>query len=422
MVATGLDVTYPRRHDALYANVRDRGLIVSEHAYGVQPHAAQFPVRNRIIAALCDVCVVVEAKAVGGATITADYADQYGRTVFALPGARRNDAAVGCNALIKDGAQILLDPGDILVELGAGRAGEHWQPRLELPSDPDDRRVFQSLAGEPASVDQLAGPHPPRDRPPRRGAPAARAGRPHRAPPGPLVAAVNTSDARPTGAYRVGVGFNPFGKRAQRRSDIFIVVLAFVSSRCSCCGRRTRDERAHLDRGDEGWDDGEDVRHVQPYEAVKPYRCPGCDHEIRPGEGHEVVVPAPRPKTAGTGTPAAGAPSAPRAARRSARRSASQPVRTRLRARRRSSRPARPACTEATSKRSSGSPRRLVGEPQRGPASATVVACAASRLRRAGRTHRCAGSSPRRTRACRRRRAITSISPSRTRQLRSTTS
>jgi hypothetical protein len=42
---------------------------------------------------------------------------------------------------------------------------------------------------------------------------------------------------------------------------------------------------------DGGWDDGEDVRHVQPYQAVKTYRCPGCDHQIRPGEGHEVVVP-----------------------------------------------------------------------------------------------------------------------------------
>ncbi len=156
VVATGLDVTYPRRHDALYANVREHGVIVSEHAYGVQPHATQFPVRNRIIAALCDVCVVIEAKAVGGATITADYANRYSRTVFALPGARRNDAAVGCNALIKDGAQILLDPGDILVELGDGRAGEHWQPRLPLPPEPDDTRVFRALAGEPASVDQLA--------------------------------------------------------------------------------------------------------------------------------------------------------------------------------------------------------------------------------------------------------------------------
>jgi DNA processing protein len=157
VVATGLDVTYPRRHDALYANVREHGVIVSEHAYGVPPHPTQFPVRNRIIAALCDVCVVVEAKAVGGATITADYANRYSRTVFALPGARRNVAAVGCNALIKDGAQMLLDPGDILLELGEGRAGENWQPRLALPPEPDDVRVFTALAGEPASVDQLVG-------------------------------------------------------------------------------------------------------------------------------------------------------------------------------------------------------------------------------------------------------------------------
>ena len=47
-----------------------------------------------------------------------------------------------------------------------------------------------------------------------------------------------------------------------------------------------------------GWDTGDDVRHVQPYEAAKPYRCPGCDHEIRPGEGHEVVVPHADPRRA----------------------------------------------------------------------------------------------------------------------------
>jgi DNA processing protein len=155
VVATGLDVTYPRRHGALYANVREHGMIVSEHAYGVQPHRAQFPVRNRIIAALCDVCVVVEATAKGGATITAGYANAYSRTVFALPGARRNEAALGCNALIKDGAQVLLDPGDILIELGKGRAGDNWQPPLPDPPDADEARVLATLTGEPASSDQL---------------------------------------------------------------------------------------------------------------------------------------------------------------------------------------------------------------------------------------------------------------------------
>jgi DNA processing protein len=156
VVATGLDVVYPRRHRALYANVREHGMIVSEQAYGVQPHPTQFPIRNRIIAALCDVCLVVEAKAKGGATITADYANAYSRTVFALPGARRNQAAAGCNALIKDGAELLLDPGDILIELGHGRAGENWQPPLPLPPDPDEARVMSALAGEPAGIDQLA--------------------------------------------------------------------------------------------------------------------------------------------------------------------------------------------------------------------------------------------------------------------------
>jgi DNA processing protein len=157
VVATGLDVVYPRRHRALYANVREHGMIVSEHAYGVQPHRAQFPVRNRIIAALCDVCVVVEAKAKGGATITAEYANAYSRTVFALPGARRNLAAAGCNALIQDGAELLLDPGDILIALGDGRAGDNWQAPLPLPPDPDEARVLAALAGEPAGIDQLAG-------------------------------------------------------------------------------------------------------------------------------------------------------------------------------------------------------------------------------------------------------------------------
>jgi DNA processing protein len=156
VVATGLDVVYPRRHGRLFERARASGMIVSEHAYGVQPNRMRFPVRNRIIAALCDVCVVVEATIDGGATITADYANSYGRTVYALPGARRNEAAAGCNALIADGAVPLLDPGDILLALGRGRAGSNWQPPLPLPDDPDESRVLRTLAAEPASVDQLA--------------------------------------------------------------------------------------------------------------------------------------------------------------------------------------------------------------------------------------------------------------------------
>jgi DNA processing protein len=157
VVATGLDVTYPRRHRDLYARVRENGLVVSEHGYGVPPLPERFPPRNRIIAALADVVVVVEAGRRGGALITARYAGDYGRTLFALPGSRRNLAAVGCNALIADGADTLLEPADLLIALGRGgsRPGRWDSARLDPPSDAGEALVLRALAGEPASAEQL---------------------------------------------------------------------------------------------------------------------------------------------------------------------------------------------------------------------------------------------------------------------------
>ena len=89
VLGTGLDVVYPRRHDALFERVRTQGLLVSELPYGAQPRRETFPVRNRIIAAIADVVVVVEATARGGARITAERAVEYGRPVLAMPGSRR---------------------------------------------------------------------------------------------------------------------------------------------------------------------------------------------------------------------------------------------------------------------------------------------------------------------------------------------
>jgi DNA processing protein len=157
VVATGLDVTYPRRHRDLYARVREHGVVVSEHGYGVLPLPERFPPRNRIIAALAHVVVVVEAGRKGGALITARYAGEYGRELFALPGSRRNLVATGCNALIADGAQTLLEPADLLIALGRGgsRPG-HWDSaRLDPPSDPDEAAALRALAGEPASAEEL---------------------------------------------------------------------------------------------------------------------------------------------------------------------------------------------------------------------------------------------------------------------------
>jgi DNA processing protein len=157
VVATGLDVTYPRRHRVLFDRVREHGLVVGEHGYGVQPSRERFPVRNRIIAALADIVVVLEATASGGARITAEYAAKYGRTVFAQPGSRRNPAAAGCNALIGDGAEALLDPGDLLIALGRGGSlpGDWASHGGDAPSDRDEAAVLHALGGEPATIDEL---------------------------------------------------------------------------------------------------------------------------------------------------------------------------------------------------------------------------------------------------------------------------
>jgi len=154
VVATGLDVVYPRRHRALFERVRSAGLLMSEVGYGVQPRRYAFPIRNRIIAALAQVVVVVEATLKGGARITAERAVEYGRTVMAYPGSRRNPAAAGTNALLYDGAGVVLEPSDVLVALELERPA----PRPDLRTAPvgEARAVLHACHGEPATLDQLA--------------------------------------------------------------------------------------------------------------------------------------------------------------------------------------------------------------------------------------------------------------------------
>jgi DNA processing protein len=158
VLATGLDVVYPRRHQTLFERVRRSGVLVSECAFGTGPAPGRFPVRNRIIAALADVVVVVEATLKGGSRITAERALDYGRPVLAMPGSRRNPSAAGCNALLADGAHPLLDPSDVLVALGmTPGARRGWSaPTPKLSLSPCAARIKRALAGEPAHPDDLA--------------------------------------------------------------------------------------------------------------------------------------------------------------------------------------------------------------------------------------------------------------------------
>ncbi|MGH9037998.1 MAG: DNA-processing protein DprA [Acidimicrobiia bacterium] len=158
VLATGLDIVYPRRHRTLFERVRRSGLLVSECAFGTQPAPGRFPVRNRIIAALADLVVVVEATLKGGSRITAERALDYGRPVFAMPGSRRNPAAAGCNALLADGAHPLIDPSDVLLALGmTPGARRGWSPPTSTRTlSPPAMKVQRALAGEPAHPDDLA--------------------------------------------------------------------------------------------------------------------------------------------------------------------------------------------------------------------------------------------------------------------------
>ena len=154
VVATGLDVVYPRRHRTLFDRVRRSGLLLSELGYGVQPRREAFPVRNRIIAGLAEAVVVVEATLKGGARITAERANDYGRAVMAMPGSLRNPAAAGTNALIYDGAQAVLEPSDVLVQLSLTAAPRPADHRVSPTGDA--ARVLRACGGEPATLDQLA--------------------------------------------------------------------------------------------------------------------------------------------------------------------------------------------------------------------------------------------------------------------------
>jgi DNA processing protein len=160
VVATGLDVVYPRRHRVLFERVRRYGVLLGEQPFGVTPERGRFPVRNRIIAALADVVVVVEATLSGGSRITAERALDYGRPVLAMPGSRRNPAAAGCNALLADGAQPLLDPSDVLVALGLTPGvrrlwGTAPAAAKRSPTSPAAQAILKALGGEAAHPDQL---------------------------------------------------------------------------------------------------------------------------------------------------------------------------------------------------------------------------------------------------------------------------
>jgi DNA processing protein len=122
VVGTGLDVVYPRSQADLWTAVGEIGVIFSEAPLGTLPRPRVFPARNRIIAALSDVVVVIECHHRGGSLYTADAAARRGIPVGAVPGSVRSPASTGCNALLADGCFPVRDAGDVLTAVNLVRA------------------------------------------------------------------------------------------------------------------------------------------------------------------------------------------------------------------------------------------------------------------------------------------------------------
>jgi DNA processing protein len=122
VLGCGVDRDYPAAHAELARRICEQGLIVSEYEPGVEPAPWRFPARNRIIAGLCEATIVVEARERSGALITADFALEEGRDVFAVPGEITSNLSAGTNALIRLGATPVTSAGDVLELFGLAHA------------------------------------------------------------------------------------------------------------------------------------------------------------------------------------------------------------------------------------------------------------------------------------------------------------
>ena len=162
VVASGLDTIYPKTNGALWEQIAAEGVLVSEVPLGQRPTRWRFPARNRMIAALSQLVVVVESHARGGALSTVDEAMERGVPVGVVPGSTLSPASVGTNALLFDGAMPLRNAVDVLLTLGVERRTaptppvEQGQTTLELDDlSSTDQDVLDAVRGGTVHIDRL---------------------------------------------------------------------------------------------------------------------------------------------------------------------------------------------------------------------------------------------------------------------------
>ena len=155
VLGSGVDQIHPAGNRKLGEALCHQGALISEYPLGTRPEAKNFPPRNRIISGLSRAVIIVEAGEKSGALITAHFAAEQGREVFAVPGSILHPGSVGCNELIRQGATPLLSVNDVLEHLNFAQLSEQQQVRKTIPADPQESQLLSHLAGEPRSIDEL---------------------------------------------------------------------------------------------------------------------------------------------------------------------------------------------------------------------------------------------------------------------------
>jgi DNA processing protein len=155
VLGSGVDVIYPPEHRKLADAIAENGAVISDYPMGTKPDGVNFPPRNRIISGLSLATIVIEAGERSGALITADFALDQGRDVFAVPGNVLSPASKGTNRLIQNGAFPMVSPQDVLNALDLSEVESIRTARAVLPADATEAKILKSLGFEPIHIDEI---------------------------------------------------------------------------------------------------------------------------------------------------------------------------------------------------------------------------------------------------------------------------